>query len=116
MTDTVTHRQIDRQIDRQTDTQTNSSENITPPRFRGGVKNVLFSFTKFKYSTDVKNPNDCPAVGTFFVQSESSDLNAIKGLYDAGHEIGVTSSDGTYPDPSQWREELQSKYYLIFRL
>ena len=27
-----------RQTDRQTDTQTNCSENITPPRFRGGIK------------------------------------------------------------------------------
>ena len=31
----------DRQTDRHTRTQTNCSENITPPRFRGGVKIVL---------------------------------------------------------------------------
>ena len=34
--DTYTHRQTDTQ----TDTQTNCSENITPPRFHGGVKNI----------------------------------------------------------------------------
>ena len=33
-----THRQTDRQTYTQTDTQTNCSENITPPRFHGGVK------------------------------------------------------------------------------
>ena len=32
-----THRQTDRQTDTHTDTQTNCNENITPPRFRGGV-------------------------------------------------------------------------------
>lgn len=51
-----------------------------------------------------KNPNGCPAVGTFYVQKTSSDMGLVKGLADIGHEIGVTSVDGTSPETTEeWR-------------
>jgi len=56
---------------------------------------------------DLKNPNGCPAVGTFFVQSENSDLQMIKGLEEQGHEIGITSVDGTLPNSlEQWKNSI----------
>ena len=50
MPDTHTHTQTDRQ----TDTQTNCSENITPPRFRGGVTKTHKEDTKLDM---LKNQN-----------------------------------------------------------
>ncbi|PVD27722.1 hypothetical protein C0Q70_12893 [Pomacea canaliculata] len=43
------------------------------------------------------NPNNCPAAGTFFPQVNFTDFGDVKQLYDLGHEIGVTSVDGTVP-------------------
>ena len=51
--DTHTHTQTDRH----TDTQTNCSENITPPRFRGGVKMLILSLSS-SIVIDNKKPKD----------------------------------------------------------
>ena len=50
-TDTQTHRQTDRQTHTHTDTQTNWSENITPPRFRWGVKIEMGNFFYIRLSS-----------------------------------------------------------------
>jgi hypothetical protein len=56
----------------------------------------------------VRNPNGCPARGTFFVQKDNTDFSVVKGLYDKGHEIGATSADGVSPDGgAEWRATLQ---------
>ena len=66
-------------------------------------------------STDTVNPNNCPAVGTFFVQETNSDLGIIKSLSDNGHEIGVTSIDGTLPETEeQWRNNIARELVLPF--
>ena len=47
-----THRQTDTHTHRHTDTQTNCSENITPPRFRGGViKGQIWIIHTLEYPT-----------------------------------------------------------------
>ncbi|KAK7487588.1 hypothetical protein BaRGS_00021138 [Batillaria attramentaria] len=54
------------------------------------------------------NPNSCQAVGTFFVQETGTQMDKVKDLYDAGHEIGVTSPDGTSPKTEEeWATSLQ---------
>nr|KAG5700156.1 hypothetical protein BaRGS_010463 [Batillaria attramentaria] len=54
------------------------------------------------------NPNNCPAVGTFFVQETNTQMDLVKELHDAGHEIGVTTIDGTNPETEeQWVSNLQ---------
>ncbi|XP_076453010.1 chitin deacetylase 8-like isoform X2 [Babylonia areolata] len=45
----------------------------------------------------LKNPNGCPALGTFYVQEKWTDMGVVKRLFDMGHEIGVNSIDGTLP-------------------
>ncbi|KAK7106266.1 chitin deacetylase 7-like isoform X2 [Littorina saxatilis] len=53
------------------------------------------------------NPNNCPAVGTFFVQQTNTDMAVVKSLADNGHEIGVMSIDGTLPATGeQWRNNI----------
>lgn len=53
--------------------------------------------------TDVNNPNNCPARGTFFLQDSGSDYNLVKLLRTEGHEIGVHSVDGKTPGSStEW--------------
>ena len=60
--------------------------------------------------TDTVNPNKCPAVGTFFVQQTNTDMAIVKGLADNGHEIGVTTIDGTLPETEdQWRNNIARK-------
>ena len=51
-TDTLTDT-TDTHIDRQTYTKTNLSENITPPRFQGGVKNKGEEKILSKGSTEI---------------------------------------------------------------
>lgn len=56
---------------------------------------VLIGFT---------NPNNCPAVGTFYVQSTNTDFTIVKELSDLGFEIGITTADGTVPQSeADWR-------------
>ena len=48
-----THRHTDTHTHTHTDTQTNWSENITPPRFRGGVKNCTYPFRTRCWELDI---------------------------------------------------------------
>ncbi|KAL8598040.1 hypothetical protein ACOMHN_062638 [Nucella lapillus] len=60
------------------------------------------------------NPNNCPAVGTFFVQELYSDMAVVKSLSDNGHEIGVTSIDGKIPGSTkQWRDNLKEVRQVV---
>ncbi|VDI33615.1 Hypothetical predicted protein [Mytilus galloprovincialis] len=43
------------------------------------------------------NPNDCPTLGTFYLQDMNTDYDVVKAYYDRGFEIGVSSVDGTIP-------------------
>lgn len=53
------------------------------------------------------NPNNCPAVGTFYVQSTNTDFTIVKELSDLGFEIGITTADGTVPQSeADWRTSL----------
>ncbi|XP_076438274.1 chitin deacetylase 7-like [Babylonia areolata] len=59
--------------------------------------------------SDLVNPNNCPAVGTFFVQQTNTDMAVVKGLADNGHEIAVTTADGTLPDTEkQWMDSIKA--------
>ena len=70
--------------------------------------------TRVDVSTDRVNPNKCPAVGTFFVQEINSNLGVIKELFDNGHEIGVTSVDGTPPATgADWQANLSRGFSLF---
>lgn len=76
--------------------------------FEGTInkENILFYNAIF---SDLMNPNDCPARGTFFIQDDGSEYRLIKQLYDQGHEIGIHSLDGKAPnDSSSWISTLQS--------
>lgn len=51
----------------------------------------------------ITNPNGCDPKATYFVQELNTDFTVVKELYDAGNEIGMTSSDGIIPsDGSEW--------------
>jgi len=51
----------------------------------------------------LKNPNGCEPKGTFFVSKLNTDFGTVKTISDAGHQVGMTSSDGRIPqDADQW--------------
>ena len=54
------------QTDKQTDTQTKCSENIIPPRFRGGVKNVHAKINDVFNCNICKNPSLLPVTYKLF--------------------------------------------------
>lgn len=60
------------------------------------------------------NPNDCPTLGTFYLQDINTDYDVVKAYYDRGFEIGVSSVDGTIPkDEVGWVDLIKSKYYYF---
>jgi hypothetical protein len=76
---------------------------------------VLQLSIKINFITATTNPNQCPTVGTFFVQKTNTDMNVVRQLADNGHEIGVTTIDGTSPQTEQqWKNNLLRKiFYLL---
>lgn len=61
------------------------------------------------------NPNDCPALGTFFLQDLNTDYDIVKSYYDRGFEIGVSSLDGTIPgDETGWKSLIKGKHLKVF--
>ena len=59
------------------------------------------------------NPNDCPSVGTFFLQDENTNYDIVKSYYDKGFEIGVSSLDGSVPqDVTTWVSMIKSKTFV----
>ncbi|XP_012943610.1 chitin deacetylase 7 [Aplysia californica] len=77
---------------------------------------ISFEYTVNKGNVDlytkllkgVTNPNGCQATATFFVQEVNTDFSVVKTLYDEGHEIGMTSSDGIIPsDAAEWLATFQ---------
>lgn len=55
------------------------------------------------------NPNDCPAVGTFFLQDQYTDYDIVKSYYDRGFEIGISSTNGKLPtSTTEWINMIKS--------
>ena len=58
----------------------------------------------------VKNPNDCPITGTFFLQDSGTEYNIVKKYYDAKFEIGIQSDNGQMPTTQkEWDDMITSK-------
>lgn len=57
--------------------------------FDGAVNQNNYHLYQKVFSESRKNPNGCPAKGTFFISHEYSDYSMIQNLANKGHEIGV---------------------------
>lgn len=63
----------------------------------------------------ITNPNSCPGVGSFYVRETDTDFDIVRQLFDNGHEIGVTTVDGTLPQTDlEWRNSLTGWHFILF--
>lgn len=53
-----------------------------------------------------KNPNGCPARGSFYIEDAFSNYAVVYELFKDGHEIGINSLDGN--PPSDWNNMYKS--------
>lgn len=77
--------------------------------FEGTINDDNIKHYRPIFNSALKNPNGCPARGTFFIEDEGTSYSIVKALYDEGHEIGIQSVDGSAPsDSTGWIDVIKS--------
>lgn len=64
----------------------------------------------FSLFEDLKNPNGCPATGTFFASHVYTDYYFVQSLQSKGHEIGDNTVTSTLKPVTYWRRATESNW------